>query len=176
MSATIRPAGAADAALVARIVRESFRTVAERFGLTAENCPRHPANCTEDWISEALEGGVRCFVLEDEGRPCGCVALERADEQTAYLGRLAVLPDCRGRGFGRALVERVLAEARAAGLRRVRLGLIAADEPLRGWYERLGFREVERRPFEHLPFEVLFMSRELPDEKPGAPRTPTNGL
>ncbi|KPK58620.1 MAG: hypothetical protein AMK73_09125 [Planctomycetes bacterium SM23_32] len=157
---TIRQAGADDAELLAGIVRDSFRTVAERFGLTPENCPRHPSNCTAGWIAEAFERGVNYYVLECDGHPCGCVALEEADD-AGHLGRLAVLPAFRGRGFGRALVEHVVERTRALGLKRVELGVIAEDEGLRRWYEGLGFRDGERRRFEHLPFEVLFMSRGL---------------
>ena len=42
----------------------AFRGVAERFGLTDENCPRHASNCTADWIEKDMDRGVTYFVLE----------------------------------------------------------------------------------------------------------------
>jgi N-acetylglutamate synthase-like GNAT family acetyltransferase len=159
--ADIRPATDADQELLARLIRDAFATPAERFDLTPENCPRHPSNCTADWIADAMGKGTAYWLLENAGQPTGCVALECADEDIGYLERLAVLPAHRRRGCGRRLVEHVFDEARRQGLRRIEIGVIAEDGELAAWYERLGFRERERRRFEHLPFTVLFMYTEL---------------
>jgi N-acetylglutamate synthase-like GNAT family acetyltransferase len=131
--------------------------VAERFGLTEENCPRHPSNCRFDWIEQDMDRGVTYFVLENDGRVDGCVALERVRPGLCNLERLAVLPDYRKRGFGKALVTRVLSEAGKLECREVRIGLIADQVELKDWYRRLGFVETESREFAHLPFLVTFM-------------------
>ncbi len=44
----IRKADSCDISLLAGLVREGFQYVAERFGLTLENCPKHPSHCTDD--------------------------------------------------------------------------------------------------------------------------------
>jgi putative acetyltransferase len=49
------------------------------------------------------------------GEPAGCVALRRVDEHRAEPKRLYVRPAYRGLGLGRALLEWVMNEARAAG-------------------------------------------------------------
>jgi len=158
MTTLVREAAEGGAALLARLIRRSFRDVAERFGLTLQNCPANPSNCTEDWVSAAMQKGVVYWVLESDGEPVGCAALERADGDACYLQRLAVLPQHRRQGYGAALVGHVLAQAKGMGLRRVDIGIIAQDEGLRRWYEGLGFRAGERRRFDHLPFEVLLVS------------------
>ena len=38
----IRQATVTDIATLSKIIRLSFRDVADRFGLTPENCPKHP--------------------------------------------------------------------------------------------------------------------------------------
>lgn len=161
MATSIRQATPDDAPLLAALIRAAFRDVAERFGLTPENCPTHPSNCTEGWVRDAMARGVRCYVLEADGRPAGCVGLELADEEAAYLERLSVLPEFRRRGFGAALVAHVGQEARRLGRRRLQIALIADHRDLRHWYKKLGFRETGVRRFEHLPFDVLFMSLNL---------------
>jgi N-acetylglutamate synthase-like GNAT family acetyltransferase len=143
-------------ALVATI-RGSFKGVAELFGLTEENCPRHASNCTAQWIEKDMDRGVTYFVLESEGRVAGSVALERATPEACYLERLAVLPDRRRRGFGKALVAHVLSEAGRLGCRKVGIGVIADQAELKDWYRGLGFVETETRDFAHLPFRVSFM-------------------
>ena len=64
--ATIRRAGAGDADLLSKIIRRSFRVVANEFGLTSQNCLKHPSNCRADWITSDLKRGVRYFILEAE--------------------------------------------------------------------------------------------------------------
>jgi ribosomal protein S18 acetylase RimI-like enzyme len=144
-----------------RIIRASFRDVAERFALTPVNCPTHPSFCSEEWVRAAMGKGVRFFLLEDEGSACGCAALERAKPGVCYLERLAVLPAYRRRGHGGRLVRHVLEQARAARSGSVEIGIIAEQAELRDWYRELGFEETGRKRFEHLPFEVMFMRHPL---------------
>jgi GNAT superfamily N-acetyltransferase len=153
----IRKCTSEDVGVLAETIRGSFRGVAERFGLTEQNCPRHASNCTADWIENDMDRGVTYFVLESEGRAVGSVALERAKPEVCYLERLAVLPDQRKRGFGKALVSHVLSEAGALGCHRVGIGVIADQAELKDWYRGLGFVETENREFPHLPFLVTFM-------------------
>lgn len=147
-----------DAAVLVEIIRSSFRGVAERFGLTQENCPKHPSNCTVDWVQRDMDRGVTYFVLEDGGKLSGCVAQEQASRELCYLERLAVLPTRRQRGFGKVLVNYVLTEAKHLGAHRVDIGIIAGQTELKNWYIRIGFVETETKKFSHLPFRVTFMS------------------
>jgi N-acetylglutamate synthase-like GNAT family acetyltransferase len=157
----IRESTGEDAPLLARLVREAFRDAADSFGITADNCPTHPSNCEPEWIESDFAKGRRYFILESAGEPCGCVALRRGAADRCHLARLAVLPAHRRQGFGGALVQRVLAEARLAGERLVELGVISDHAELRQWYERRGFRVAESKRFDHLPFEVTFMTLRL---------------
>lgn len=150
-----------DCGPLARLIRSSFRDVAERFGLTMRNCPRHPSFIEEEEIREAMARGVSFYILEEGGEPRGCAALERKDDEVSYLERLAVLSAHRGRGLGRELVIHALDKARESGARRVQIGIIAEQAELADWYRGLGFRERGRARFEHLPFEVAFMDIEL---------------
>ena len=161
MNATIRQASESDAALVAGIISRAFAEVALRFSLTRENCPKHPSNCTADWVRQDRKRGVRYFVAQDKAVPLGCVAMEMGSPGTCYLERLAVLPEQRKRGIGRALVEHVVQSARAAAAHRVSIGIIASHVELREWYRRLGFQDRATKSFPHLPFEVLFMEMEF---------------
>jgi len=159
--ARIGEASTPDIPLLAAVIRDSFRDVAESFGLTRENCPTHPSFCTDIWIAKAMDEGVRFFALEIGGEVCGCVALERAGDEVCYLERLAVKPAYRNMGYGAMLVERVMEEARAGGALRLEAGIISQQRKLRDWYGRLGFVVKGVKRFDHLPFEVAFMARQL---------------
>jgi N-acetylglutamate synthase-like GNAT family acetyltransferase len=158
MNAKIRICTKEDARVLAETIRKSFLDVAERFGLTQENAPNHPSNCTVDWIRKDIEGGVTYFAIENKNHVVGCVALERANAEVCYLERLAVLPDQRRRGFGKALVNHALSEAKLLGVNYVSIGIIAEQTELKDWYKGLGFVEGESKEFPHLPFRVTFMS------------------
>jgi N-acetylglutamate synthase-like GNAT family acetyltransferase len=146
---------------LAETIRKSFQDIAERFGLTRQNAPRHPSNCTADWIRKDMERGVTYFAIENTKHVVGCVALERANTEVCCVERLAVLPGHRRRGFGKALVEHVLSEARLLGARCVSIGIIAEHTELKDWYRRLGFVEGESKEFPHLPFRVSVMTYEM---------------
>jgi diamine N-acetyltransferase len=147
--------------VLVELIRCSFRDVAERFGLTPRNCPKHPSNCEAVWVAEAMQRGVDYFLLEADSGPVGCVAMERSTAEICFLERLAVLPQARGRGFGRALVRHVLETARAQAFSAVSIGIIAEQDELADWYRRCGFVEKETKAFPHLPFGVMFLAYAL---------------
>lgn len=49
----IREANSQDS-ILSGLIRDAFRGVAETFGLTRENCPKHPSNCTDEWIENEI--------------------------------------------------------------------------------------------------------------------------
>ena len=157
----IRAAVRDDIPMLAKLIREANRDVAERFHLTPENAPKHTSNCQNDWIETAMDKGVAFYVLECEQVPCGCVAMEHAKPELCYLERLAVLPRYRRRGFGEALVRHVFHEAHQRQIQRVEIGTIAEHVELTRWYEKLGFTLKETRAFPHLPFQVAFLGIDL---------------
>lgn len=158
---TIRPASANDIQMTVSIIRRACATVAKRFGLTPENCPKNPAFYTEDRVRDDLARGVRYYFLEDDAEARGCVALEQAKPDVCYLERLAVLPEHRAHGYGTALVRHALEQARELDVQRVEIGIISADAELKAWYGRFGFIQTGTRTFEHLPFVVAFMAKKL---------------
>jgi GNAT superfamily N-acetyltransferase len=150
-----------DVSLLAHLIHTSFRDVAQRFALTRENCPKHPSNCTVDWIDADLKRGVRYFILENHDVPAGCVGIEQADPNRCYLERLAVLPRYRGQGYGQALVRYVLEWAGANGLGKVGIGIIAKQTELKRWYVKQGFKQIEIKEFAHLSFQVGIMEYDI---------------
>ncbi|MEN6510126.1 MAG: GNAT family N-acetyltransferase [Smithella sp.] len=154
----IRPGTSTDSDVLTEIIQDSFLDVAERFGLTPQNSPTHPSNCSSEWIIREMNRGVTYYILENGEQPAGCVALEKINDEVCYLERLAVLPGQRRQGFGEALVKHALSEARNLGVFRVQIGIIAEHRELHDWYEKLGFEKVEEKNFPQLVFPVAFMS------------------
>ncbi len=163
----IREATSEDTGTIARLVSESNRDVALKFGLNRDNCAKHPSFCTSDWVEADFARGERYFIAEEDGdggrdgHPIACVAYETPSATLAYLNRLSVLPEHRRAGVGTALVAHIVALARAASIRTISIGVIGEHADLQAWYRKLGFTSGETRTFPHLPFSVLYMSYAL---------------
>jgi len=159
----IRNTSRDDARLLAMLISESNRDVALRFGLNADNCPRHPSFCNETWVLADFARGERYFILQDNGIAIGCVAYEKASEGRAYLNRLSVLPTHRKKGGGERLVRHVIDHARSSQISTISIGIIAAHAELKRWYLKLGFSEGETKTFPHLPFAVSYLTYAVHD-------------
>ena len=72
----IRAACEDDCPALAHLIQLAYKDVALRFGLTPENCPKHPSNCTDAWIRSDLERGVTYSILESGPILVGCAALD----------------------------------------------------------------------------------------------------
>lgn len=62
-----------------------------------------------------------------------------------YLAHLAVAPELRGRGLGRALIEHLMGLAREAGRRRITLDVAASNPRAEALYQRSGFKVMSER-------------------------------
>jgi len=154
----IREARLNDLSAIARIVSESNKDVAEKFGLTADNCPKHPSFCTMSWIKADFNRGERYFLLENNNAAVACVAYEVADSDLAYLNRLAVLPAFRRKGIGTRLVQHIIGLAQTDRISSISIGIIGEHTELQRWYSKQGFIGGETKRFPHLPFSVRYMS------------------
>jgi amino-acid N-acetyltransferase len=93
----------------------------------------------------ALYEALRDFVVaEEDGVMIGCGALHIIWEDMAEIRSLAVAPEWQGRGVGRRMVERLIAEAQALGVPQV-FALTYHDE----FFEGLGFRIVTKESLPH---------------------------
>jgi ribosomal protein S18 acetylase RimI-like enzyme len=150
-----------DAGLIARLVGESNKDVATKFGLNIKNNPKHPSFYTADWARSDFERGEEYFIAQQNGEPMGCVAYESPNDSLSYLNRLSVLPKYRRKGIGEMLVRKVIEYSNQHGKETVSIGIIAKYTELKNWYIKLGFVEGETRVFKHLPFAVMYLSYKI---------------
>jgi putative acetyltransferase len=96
-------------------------------------------------VGQLVDQNVTLFSARDAGRLVGVAALKRLDDATAELKSMHTLEAERRRGVGHALVEHILAFARAHGYGRVSLETGSTDDfvAARSLYAGLGFRPCE---------------------------------
>jgi [ribosomal protein S18]-alanine N-acetyltransferase len=89
-------------------------------------------------------------------------AIMRYGDDDAHLDLLAVAPDVRRRGLGRALVEWLEKPALVAGITSIFLEVREANRGAQAFYERLGYQTLGRLPRYYQGREsALRMGREL---------------
>ena len=152
-SAQIRRAGSDDAEVVARLLHD-FNT---EFG---EPTPGPEALAAR--VRTLLDGGDTTILVAGRG-PDGLAVLRFRDAiwteaLECYLAELYVVPQRRGHGLGRALMEAAIETARAEGATHMDLGTGEDDTAARALYESLGFSNREGKPDGPLNF---FYEREL---------------
>jgi GNAT superfamily N-acetyltransferase len=79
------------------------------------------------------------FGAYEDGRQIAYARVLTDTVQFAYLGDVFVLPEARGRGIGKALMDAVLTHPGVAGVRR--LALLTDDA--HGLYEQYGFAPLD---------------------------------
>ena len=141
MSAEVRRGDVADAEAIGRLLHD-FNT---EFG---EPAPAPAALASR--VRELITAGELTVLLAGQP-PLGLAVLRFRpalwkDALDAYLEELYVVPERRGQGLGRALMEAAIELARSRGAGDMHLGTSQDDVAARGLYESLGFSNRGGRP------------------------------
>ena len=85
---------------------------------------------------DARDAEARHFIVLVDGAPAGTARVLDEGAGSLRLGRIALLPQHRGRGWGRRLLERLIGHCRARGAGAV---VLSAQVQAAGFYLRRGF-------------------------------------
>jgi ribosomal protein S18 acetylase RimI-like enzyme len=164
---TLRRATSSDAAAVGRIHVESWN-VAYR-GIMPDDviAKTDLAYRTQFWAERIADPDWPVFVIEAGGECVAfCQMIPSSDpddnpKQVGHITSLHVLPQLRGRSYGRQLVDHVLAEFARRGFTAVTLWVLEENRNARRFYEKYGFAldgGTRRYPKTHVP-EVRYRIR-----------------
>jgi ribosomal protein S18 acetylase RimI-like enzyme len=149
----VRRATADDAEAVGRLLDDFNREFDE---------PTPGADVLAKRVRLLLDHGDTVVLVAGDG-PDGFAVLRFrpaiwAETLECYLAELYVVPELRGQGIGRALMEEAIEAARAEGATYMDLGTSEDDVAARALYESLGFSNREGKPDGPLNY---FYEREL---------------
>ena len=150
----IRRAAATDLAAIAAIEAESF-----------------PSPWGEDAYLPELTRPASVFLTAESAGAAAGYACAFAVLDEGHLLKLAVRPDRRRRGIGRALLSALAAALWELGARELWLEVRAGNRAARGFYRRLGFVEVgvRRHYYSDTGEDAVVLMRELDDSGPWSP-------
>jgi putative acetyltransferase len=137
------------------LARELFLEYAQSLGfsLCFQNFDQELAGLPGDYAPPA----GRLLLAEYEGQLVGCIALHKLADGICEMKRLYLRPQFRGKGLGRALADRIIAEARQIGYQCMRLDTV---EPVMrdavAMYRKIGFKEISAYCNNPMP-DTLYM-------------------
>jgi putative acetyltransferase len=136
------------------LVRQLFREYEQAIGVDL---------CFQGFAAElaGLPGAYapprgRLLLALDGDAALGCVALRPIGDDVAEMKRLYVRTAARGTGLGRRLATEVIAAARAAGYRALRLDTLPIMEEAQALYRALGFVAIPPYSAASLPGTLGF--------------------
>lgn len=119
---------------------------------------------SEGIFRDCLGHGYECWVLIEGSKTIGHGILSVAAGES-HLLNVCVNPDCQGNGFGRVLVEHMLARAAAMKASTVFLEVRPSNIIAFQLYEKLGFNEVGVREGYYPAFtgreDAIVLAKEL---------------
>jgi GNAT superfamily N-acetyltransferase len=85
----------------------------------------------------------RFYLVMHRGQSVGVGCLKKLAHGVGEVQRMYVQPHLRGVGAGRALIERLISDARALGYKSLRLESLKALEPAHALYRSIGFKDID---------------------------------
>ena len=102
--------------------------------------------------------GTRYIVLLDDGYPVATCRFYEIEAECAALGRVVVLPEYRGHGLGRRVVEEAELWMKELGYREVAIDSRTVAVP---FYEKLGYASMDDTVIRSGSFDCIRMRKEL---------------
>ena len=120
-------------------------------------------------IARLVATGKATFLALRDGRVVGLASYDQfrggSGYATAMEHSVALRPEARGTGLGRALIEAVAAHAATGGARTLWAGVSGENEAGRAFHARCGFEEIARLPGPGFkfgrPLDLVLMRRAL---------------
>ena len=145
----------------AELIRASFATVAEQFRLTRENCPTNGAFIERAWLETEWHKGILMHGLYCDKTMAGFMQLEQKTPEIYEMKKLAVRPECRHLGYGKAILAFAKEAAKELEAKKITIGIIEENDILKEWYREKGFVHTGTKKFDNLPFTAGFMEQSI---------------
>jgi ribosomal protein S18 acetylase RimI-like enzyme len=140
-----------------KIIHAAYIPVAERFGLTDDNCPDSGrATLTFESLHQQYENGELMFVYCDDCKIVGYIGM-RCSDAALKIDDIVVLPAYQGKGIGSDMLKFAKDYAGDRGCTKLRLGMINNNAELKSWYRKHGFETVALKQYPNAPFVTGYM-------------------
>lgn len=164
----ILPAIEEDIPFLVRLINESYRGESNQ-GWTSEKHLLDGVRITPEQMFDQMLIPSGQFFKYQQGndKPLGNVYLE-IEEDSLYLGMLAVSPESQGKGIGKAILDFAFEYACKNQLKRVYLTVLSQRKELLEWYKKHGYKPSgHSKPFQgdnthyipKIPLDLIYMEK-----------------
>lgn len=157
----IKPIDQASLSKCLSVIRTSFATVADEFGLTEQNAPLNPTFLKVETLRQRLKEGYLMYGLYESEQLVGYVSISKIDENYCMLHNLAVLPEHRHKGYGKQLLDFCKVKVKQLNGNKIIIDIIEENTVLKNWYLQNGFVHLYSKKIGHLPFTIGFMEMQI---------------
>lgn len=143
------------------VIKESFITVANEFGITEVNAPGFTAfSITEDKLQKQLiEEHRLMYAFYDNEIIVGYYSILLQGNDECELNNFCILPSYRHKGAGKELLMNVFDVAKGLGCNKINIGIVEENKILKKWYENFGFVHTGTKKFDFFPFTCGYMEK-----------------
>lgn len=114
----------------------------QAFGTSVQKAPHMNE---AEWRNVLANPDFRIFAIEVDGKIAATAGFKQKPDGRFILTRVYTTPEVRGKGFSKALIEKVLIEAKALGAKSIELEVTEDGSPAFALYKKLGFEEFNRK-------------------------------
>lgn len=115
-------------------------------GILDDFIANHDPDCEQGWIAEA------------DGQRLGSIFCVRLDETTAKLRLFLLVPEARGRGLGRRLIDTCMGFARSKGYVQMQLWTHESHRAACALYAATGWQLVDSKPVHSFGVDLVEQS------------------
>ena len=157
MTITVQNAEIRDASALARIFiaawRSGFRGI-----LSEETIGKYTLfePCRDMFAQLLASGSGTMYLAESDGQPMGLLFWLEEENHTARIEALLTCPEAWGKGIAAALMERCIADAKAAGCTALHVWPFAENHRAKRFYEKHGFHLTGNTRMGDAPEEEYF--------------------
>lgn len=114
-----------------------------------------------DFLTDHNPARERGWIAESDGRPLGHIFCVSLDDTTAKLRLFLLVPEARGRGLGKLLLQTCMDFAKASGYCKMQLWTHESHEAACALYRKFGWQLVNAKPVHSFGVDLVEQSWEI---------------
>ncbi|HWP96975.1 MAG TPA: GNAT family N-acetyltransferase [Syntrophomonadaceae bacterium] len=148
---------------IAQIIQESYKEQALMLKMNAASHPNFAGFESGERVHARLHAGDHAILFFSDAKAIGTISYQVAPEssEVGYIKRFGILPAYRRQGYGQVLMNHAEQGLQALGVSRAEISIVAQFEPLRRYYEDMGYQVFKWDTVSSLPFEIAFLVKSL---------------
>ena len=162
MMINIKEASESDIPLIIELAQKSWFLTYEEINSKDQNEYMFDKWYSNDSLKEQMQLGQRFWILSENETEIGFSSITKVNEQTYKLNKIYLLPDFKGKGYGKKLLEFMEKIALENGASELQLNVNRKNSAVK-FYETCNYKIIKSEdiPFDHYWMNDYLMQKAL---------------